>query len=73
MKVVKFLKYLDKFLKILKTDRNTFFTYILTLFTIYFAVDRIVEMLLITFTGISVDYWGPFMYTFALACPVFAF
>ena len=25
------------------------------------------------FTGISVDYWGPFTYTFALACPVFAF
>lgn len=25
------------------------------------------------FTGASVSYWGPFMYTFALACPVFAF
>lgn len=73
MKVVKLLKYLDKFLKILKTDRNTFFTYILTLLTIYFAVDRVVEFLLITFTGISADYWGPFMYTFAIACPVFAF
>ena len=73
MKVVKFLKYLDKFLKVLKTDRNTFFTYILTLLTIYFAVDRVVEFLLIAFTGISADYWGPFMYTFAIACPVFAF
>ena len=25
------------------------------------------------FTGISVDYWGPIKYTFAIACPVFAF
>ena len=73
MKVVKFLKYLDKFLKFLKTDRNTFVTYILTLLSIYFMVDRIVEVLLMIFTGVSISYWGPFMYTFALACPVFAF
>ena len=57
----------------LKTDRNTFLTYILTLFTIYFVVDRIVEILFMVFTGVSHSYWGPFMYTFALACPVFAF
>lgn len=67
------LKLIDKFLKFLKTDRNTFVTYILTLFSIYFMVDRIVEVLLIVFTGMSASYWGPFMYTFALACPVFAF
>ena len=67
------MKYLDKFLKILKTDRNTFFTYILTLLTIYVCVDRVVEILFMCFTGISVSYWGPFQYTFALACPVFAF
>lgn len=73
MKVVKNLKYIDKFLKYLKTDRNTFVTYILTLFSIYFMVDRLVEMLFIIFTGIGTSYWGPFMYTFALACPVFAF
>ena len=66
-------KYIDKFLKILKTDRNTFFCYILTLFSFYFCIDRIVEMLFMCFSGISVDYWGPFKYTFALACPVFAF
>ena len=71
--MVKSLKYIDKFLKFLKTDRNTFITYILTLLSIYFMVDRIVEVLLIIFTGMSVSYWGPFMYTFALACPVFAF
>lgn len=67
------MKYLDKFLKFLKTDRNTFFTYILTLLSIYFVVDRLVEILFLIFTGVSVSYWGPFMYTFALACPVFAF
>ena len=68
-----FLKYIDKFLKFLQTDRNTFVTYILTLLSIYFMVDRMVEMLFIIFTGIGTSYWGPFMYTFALACPVFAF
>ena len=67
------MKYVDKFLKFLKTDRNTFVTLILTLVSIYFMVDRIVEILLMIFTGLSVSYWGPFMYTIALACPVFAF
>ena len=70
---MKNLKYIDKFLKFLKTDRNTFVTYILTLLSIYFMVDRIVEILFLVFTGIGVSYWNPFMYTFALACPVFAF
>ncbi len=67
------LKYVDKFLKILKTDRNTFLTYILTLITGYIVVDRIIEMLILIFTGMSVSYWGPLKYTLALACPVFAF
>lgn len=67
------MKYLDKLLKILKTDRNTFFTYIFTLLTIYIAIDRIVEVLFMVFTGISVSYWGPMGYTLALACPVCAF
>lgn len=70
----KFLgKWLDKLIKLLKTDRNTFFTYILTLLTVYILVDRFSELLLMCFTGISVSYWGPIKYTFALACPVFAF
>ncbi len=73
MKVVNFLKYLDKLLKILKTDRNTFFTYIFTIITAYIVVDRLVELLFICFTGMSVSYWGPIQYTLALACPVFAF
>lgn len=67
------MKYIDKFLKKLNTDRNTFATYVLTLLTAYLAVDRIVEMLLMIFTGVSYSYWGPFQYTLALACPVFAF
>ena len=67
------MKILDKFLKQLNVNRNTFFTYILTLITVYLAVDRIVEMLIMIFTGISSNYWGPITYTFALACPVFAF
>ena len=67
------MKIIDNFLKKLGTTRNTFATYILTLLTIYFAVDRIVEILLMLFTGISYSYWGPLKYTFALACPVFAF
>lgn len=67
------MKYIDKFLKKLNTDRNTFATFILTLVTIYLAVDRIVEMLLMIFTGVSVSYWNPIAYTFALACPIFAY
>ncbi len=64
---------LDKFLKKLKTDRNTFFTYILTLLSVYICIDRVIEMMFLILTGVSVSYWGPFVYTAALACPVFAF
>ena len=67
------MKFVDKFLKKLKTDRNTFATYILTLISAYLAIDRIVEMLLMIFTGVSYSYWGPITYTFALACPIFAY
>lgn len=66
------MKYIDKFLKKLNTDRNTFATYVLTLITAYIVVDRIVEMLLMIFTGASYSYWGPIQYTLALACPCFA-
>lgn len=67
------MKLFDKFLKVLNVSRNTFFTYILTLITIYLAVDRIVEMMLMIFTGVASSYWGPIGYTLAIACPVFAF
>lgn len=67
------MKVIDKFLSKLGTSRNTFATYILTLITIYLAVDRIVEFLLMLFTGVSYSYWGPIQYTLALACPIFAY
>lgn len=67
------MKIIDKFLKFLKTDRNTFFTFILTMLAIYFTVDRLVEMIIMMITGVSASYWGPIQYTVALACPVFAF
>ena len=71
--MVKSLKIFDSFLKLLKTDRNTFFTYILTLVTIYLTIDRVVEILLMIFTGIGCSYWSPIGYAFAFACPIFAF
>ena len=67
------MKYIDKFLKKLNTDRNTFATYVLTLVTAYIVIDRVVEMLLMAFTGVSYSYWGPIQYCLALACPCFAF
>ena len=51
------MKIIDKFLKKLGTSRNTFATYVLTLLTVYLAVDRIVEFMLMLFTGVSYSYW----------------
>ena len=67
------MKYIDKLLKKLNTNRNTFFTYLLTLITIFITVDRLVELLFMIFTGVSESYWGPIGYTFAMACPIFAY
>ncbi len=67
------MKIFDKFLKWLKTDRNTFLTYVLSLITIFILIDRLVEFLLIVFTGVASVYWGPITYAFALLCPIFAF
>lgn len=66
------MKYIDNFLKKLKTDRNTFITYILVLVSIYIVVDRFIEIIFIGATGMSVTYWGPIKYTFALASIIFA-
>ena len=71
--MVKLLKYIDKFLKFLKTDRNTFVTYILALISAYIIIDRLVELMFMIFTGVSYSYWGPIEYTLALASVVFAF
>ena len=67
------MKYIDKFLKFLKTDRNTFVTYILTLISAYVLIDRLVELMFMIFTGVSYSYWGPIEYTLAFAAIVFAF
>ena len=67
------MKIIDKFLKFLNTDRNTFFTYILSVLAFYFTIDRLVELVLMAVTGMSATYWGPIQYTLALACPIFAF
>lgn len=67
------MKLLDKLIKKLGTDRNTFFAYILTLITAYIVVDRVIEILFMWFTGMSVSYWGPFKYTIAMAFPAFAY
>ena len=67
------MKIIDAFLKKLNVNRNTFLTYIFTLLTIYVAVDRIVEMLIMIFTGIATSCWNPIAYTLALACPVLAY
>lgn len=72
-KVVKRLKYIDKFLKFLKTDRNTFVTYVLTLITGYVLIDRLIELMFMIFTGVSFSYWGPIEYTLAFAACIFAF
>lgn len=67
------IKLLDRLLKKLNVNRNTFFTFILTLISFYICIDRIVEMLFLIFTGLSSSYWGPIKYAFALLCPAFAF
>ena len=67
------MKLIDKLIKKLKTDRNTFFAYILTLITAYIVVDRVLELLFLCFTGMSVSYWGPIRYAIAMAFPAFAY
>ena len=71
--MVKLLKYIDNFLKFLKTDRNTFVTYILTLISAYILVDRLVELMFMIFTGVGYSYWNPIQYTLAFAAVIFAF
>lgn len=67
------MKILDGFLKILKTNRNTFFAFLLTMLTAYFVVDRVVEWVIICTTGMATSYWGPITYTIAFACTAFAY
>ena len=67
------MKIFDRFLGKLKTDRNTFFTYLLTLISVFIIFDRLIEFLLIVFTGVASNYWGPIKYAIAFVFPVFAF
>lgn len=67
------MKILDGFLKLLKTNRNTFFAFLLTMITAYFVVDRVVEWVIICTTGVATSYWGPITYTIAFACTAFAY
>ena len=71
--MVKILERIDKFLKKLKTDRNTFLTYVLTLISFYLCIDRVVEVIFIAATGMYVDLWGPIKYTLAIFCVTFAY
>ena len=73
LKVVKLLKYIDKFLKFLKTDRNTFATFILALISAYVLVDRLVELMFMIFTGVAYSYWGPIKYALAFLALIFAY
>lgn len=67
------MKLIDKLLKKLNATRNAFFTYILTLISFYICIDRVCEMLLMIFTGVSSSYWGPIKYFLAFACIAFAY
>ena len=67
------MKYFDKFLKKLKTDRNSFVTFIFAMISIYILVDRLIEFFLILFTGVAFEYWGPIAYAIALAFPIFTY
>ena len=71
--MVKLLKYIDKFLKFLKTDRNTFATFILALISAYILVDRLVELMFMIFTGVAYSYWGPIKYALAFLALIFAY
>ena len=63
----------DKFLKFLKTDRDTFMTFVLLLVTVFLLVDRCTELLLMIFTGVAYNYWGPIAYAATYLVIIFAF
>lgn len=67
------MKFLDKCLKPLKTDRNTFVAFVLALITAYLVVDRLIEWVILCFTGVATSYWGAIQYTLSFACVAFAY
>lgn len=67
------MKYFDKFLSVLKTDRNTFVSYILLLISLFLLIDRVFETLLIIFTGIGYHYFGPIEYSIMYICIILTY
>lgn len=63
----------DILLKPFKINMNNFFTYVFTIISVYFTVDRLFELFILTFTGQCVSYWSPIKYTLALLCIVLAY
>ena len=63
----------DILLKPFKINLNDFFTYIFTIISVYFTVDRVIELFIMMFTGQCVSYWSPIKYTVALVCIVCAY
>ncbi len=64
--IYKIMDPIDALLKPFNIDLNSFFAYLFAIITILFAVDRLLELVCVLFTGQFVDYWSPLMYTFAL-------
>lgn len=72
--IAKILDPIDEILlKPFKINLNDFFTYVFTLLSLYYTVDRLVELFNLMFTGQCVSYWSPIKYTFALFCIVAAY
>lgn len=63
----------DILLKPFKITLNDFFTYIFSILAVYFTVDRVIELLVMMFTGQCVSYWSPIKYTLALFVTVCAY
>ena len=63
----------DILLKPFKITLNDFFTYIFSILAVYFTVDRVIELLIMMFTGQCVSYWSPIKYTLALFVTVCAY
>lgn len=64
--VYKIMDPIDSLLKPFKIDVSSFFSYILAIITACLALDRLLELFSVLFTGQFVNYWSPFGYTLAL-------
>lgn len=64
---------MNKLYKKLKTDANTFWGFIFTLICIYLTFDRLIEMLIMIFTGVGSSYWNVITYSLVFLFPFFTF